>query len=180
MKKRISRRSERGAVFVESIIVVAFFTLCFVGVVFFRELYVKKMHVQRLARASAMGHAMNACATDIKAGLEDDLTNATDQPPAFEAIPGQPTPAGTQDGKAKEALDQFSETKGGAPLDKVTKITLTSTASASDKKDPTSRGQSFESHVTGQSFVTCGDPVADGDIEQIFPRIGGVFESFFK
>ena len=180
MKKRISRRNERGAIFVESIIVVAFFVLCFVGVVFFRELYVKKMHVQRLARASAMGHAMNACKSDIKAGLEDDLTKDTDQAPASEPTPRKPTPVGNQDGKAKEALDKLDETRGGGPLDDVTKITLTSTASASDRMDRTSRGQSFESQVTGTSFVTCGDPVAKGDIEQIFPRIGAVFESFFN
>ena len=179
MKKHVSRRNQRGAIFVESIIVVVFFTLCFLGVVFFRELYVKKMHVQRLARASAMGHAMNACKSDIKAGLEDDLTKDTDQPPSPEQAPGRPTPAGNQTGKTKEALDQFGETTGGAPLDQVTKITLTSTASASDKKNPTSPGQTFESHVTGQSFVTCGDPVSDGDIGQVFSRIGAVFESFF-
>jgi hypothetical protein len=180
MKKRISRLNERGAIFVESIIVVVFFTLCFVGVVFFRELYVKKMHLQRLARASAMGHAMNACQSDIKAGLEDDVTKDTDVQPGAERIPGKPTPARNQDGKTKEALDQFDSTTGGAPLDEVTKITLTSTASASAKKDPSAAGTSFESKVTGQSFVTCGDPVAAGDITQIFPRIGAVFESFFK
>ncbi|MBF5066787.1 hypothetical protein G6O45_26600, partial [Salmonella enterica subsp. enterica serovar Istanbul] len=73
MNKRVPRKARRGAVFVETIVVLSFFTLCFLGVVYFRELYLGKLHVQRLARASALSHAMRACAGDVAAGLEDDV-----------------------------------------------------------------------------------------------------------
>jgi hypothetical protein len=178
MRKRISRTAERGAIFVESIIVVVFFTLCFLGVVYFRELYVGKMHVQRLARSSAMAHAMNACTGDIKAGLEDDLPkNAA--PPSSAQTPGDPSPPSNQGGTAQEALDAFDQTKAGTPLDEITAITVKTSANATTKNPQTLQEPGFHSKVSASSFVTCGDPVSDEGIEQIFPRIGAVFESFF-
>ncbi|MDB4937994.1 MAG: hypothetical protein JWP87_4966 [Labilithrix sp.] len=178
MRKRISRTDERGAIFVESIIVVVFFTLCFLGVVYFRELYVGKMRVQRLARSSAMAHAMNACSGDIKAGLERDLPkNAA--PPSSAKTPGDPAPPGNQKGEAHDALEAFDQTKTGTPLDEITAITVTTSANATTKNPQTLKEQGFRGTVSASSFVTCGDPVSDEGIEQIFPRIGAVFESFF-
>ncbi len=178
MKQRTSRAARRGAVFVESIIVVVFFTLCFLGVVYFRELYVGKMRVQRFARASAMAHAMNACSGDLKAGLEDDLKNAPAPSGSTHDDPN-PKPPPDRGAQAQQSLDAFPETKTGTPLDSITVVTLKTSATATTKKDATSPGQEFKSDVTSTSFVTCGDPVRDGSIEQMVPAIGGVFASFF-
>jgi hypothetical protein len=178
MRKRISRTAERGAVFVESIVVVVFFTLCFIGVVYFRELYVGKMRVQRLARSSAMAHAMTACGGDVKAGLEDDLPK-NGALPSSSKTPGAPAPPSNQGGRTQDALDQFGQTKTGTPLDEITAITVTTSANATTTNPDTLKEQGFRSTVGASSFVTCADPVSDDGIQQIFPRIGAVFESFF-
>lgn len=174
MKNIIPRRAQRGAVFVEAIVVLSFFVLCFLGVVFFREVYVAKLRVQRLARASAMAHAMGACSVDPKAGLEKDLPN----PPAEARAPGTPLDLGAS-GKAKEALDAIGRTQGGAPLAENTAISVNTTATAITRKDVLSQKQGFETDVASSSFVTCMDPVSDGDVGDILPRMESIIESFF-
>lgn len=178
MRKRISRTAQRGAIFVEAIIVVVFFTLCFLGVVYFRELYVGKMHVQRLARSSAMAHAMNACSGDITPGLDKDLQKNAAAPSSAETR-GDPRPPGDQKAEAHDALEAFDQTKTGTPLDEVTAITVSTSANATTKNPDTQKEQGFRSTVSASSFVTCSDPVSDEGIEQIFPRIGAVFEKLF-
>ena len=178
MMKRNSRSARRGAVFVESIVVVAFFTLCFLGVVYFRELYVGKLRVQRFARASAMAHAMNACSGDLSAGLEADIGNGP-APSGSAHDDDNPKPPPDRGAQAQQSLDAFPETKKGTPLDTITAVTLKTSAMATTKNDPTSPGQEFKSDVTSASFVTCGDPVRNGGIEEIFPAIGDVFKSLF-
>ena len=181
MKRRYSRAAQRGAVFVESIIVVVFFTLCFLGVVYFREVYIAKMQMQRLARSSAMAHAMNACSGDIKAGLENDLAKNAPSPPTNDDHPGDQTldPKSKPGTKEHDSLDSFDQSKAGTPFDRVTVITLKTSANATTKRSTTGKEEGFRADVASQSFVTCGDPVRNGGIEQVFPAIGGVFESFF-
>lgn len=182
MKKLVSRRAQRGAVFVEAIIVVSFFTLCFLGVVYFREVYLAKMRVQRLARASAMAHAMGACDGDPKAGLEKDLPKDSPvQPPPENGKEGLPLefPPGENAQKAKDILGGFGRTQGGTPLEKVTVVTLKTSASATTKKDELSQKQGFESEVASNSFVTCMDPARGGGVEEVLPRLGEILESIF-
>lgn len=178
MTKRNARKSQRGAVFVEAIIVISFFTLCFLGVVYFRELYLGKLHVQRVARASAMAHAMGACRVDPKAGLEADLPANPPKPAEQKTDPGHPPDFGNPTGEAKDALDSFDRSKGGAPLDEVTEITVTTSAEAiTNKGKPSQKG--FRSEVGSTSSVTCTDPVSDESFEQLFPKIGDIFGTFF-
>jgi hypothetical protein len=180
MKRSLARPAQRGAVLVESIVGIAFSTLCFLGAVYFREVYVAKTRVQRLARASAMAHAMNACSGDIAAGLEDDLPKNSPSPPTNDDKPGdQKVDPQTPPGKAQESLDAFGQSKAGTPFDRITVVRLTTTASGTTKADPASKEQGFRSTVSASSFVTCGDPVSDGGFVQVFPGIGRVFESFF-
>jgi len=165
---------QRGAIFVESIIVISFFTLCFLGVMYFRELYVAKISAQRLARASAMAHAMGACKVDATAGLEKDLANAPPSQGTDTSTPDPgPIPPMTP-GKAAEAVD-LSRSEGGPPLFKVTKVSLKTTASATTQKDSLSQREGFHSDVGSTSFVSCIDPVAEGGAEEIVPRVFGLF-----
>ncbi|MBX3193154.1 MAG: hypothetical protein KF819_39585 [Labilithrix sp.] len=178
MKKRMqrARARARGAVFVESIVVVSFFTLCFLGVVYFRELYLAKMRVQRLARASAMAHALSECRGDPRAGLEGELPA---KPIEGSVERGQSRTSGTNDKIAGDALDKFERSRDGAPLHEITSIRLTTRAEAMTRPDPTSKPQGFESDVSSTSFVTCADPVSDDQYAEIVPRMVGVFDSFF-
>lgn len=174
MNKIVNRSAQRGAVFVESIVVISFSTLCFLGVLYFREVYLAKLHVQRLARASAMSHAMRACTGDVAAGLEKDLPpKPPDQKPEPGKKPFPIDPNGNE--KAEEALAGFERSKSGTPLDTITKVSLTTSASAMTKNDQASPEQGFKSDVSSTSFVTCGDPVTDGQYEEIFPYITSLF-----
>jgi Flp pilus assembly protein TadG len=173
------RRTQRGAIFVEAIIVISFFTLCFLGVLYFRELYVAKMQVQRLARASAMAHAMSACKADARAGLEQDLP----APPTQTTAPGTGRSAEIEvpgGGKgARKANDAINALGRSSALDRVTVVTLNTTASATTQKDPLSPKQGFESEVSSESFVSCMDPVSDEQFGQILPHVLDVFGSIF-
>jgi hypothetical protein len=179
MRSCKSRGARRGAVFVESIVVISFFTMCFVGVVYFRELYLGKMRVQRLARASAMAHAMGACKGDPKAGLEEDLPVNPPKPPEENPTPGAPLDLETPPGRARDALNKFGQSKAGTPLDTITTITITTSAAAGTKANPAAKRNGFESSVDSRSFVTCADPVRDGQFEEILPHIEDIFSSFF-
>jgi len=173
MKRKSFRAAQRGAVFVESIVVLSFFILCFLGVLYFREVYLAKLRVQRLARASAMAHAMGACNVDAKAGIEKDLPN----PPAREGEP-LTRPDIKAEGKAKEAIDDLSSSKGGPPLAEITKITVVTKASATTRQDQQAQETGFRSDVGSASFVTCMDPVSDEDVIAIVPRMQSIIESF--
>lgn len=176
MKTYKSRGALRGAVFVESIVVISFFTMCFIGVVYFRELYLGKMRVQRLARASAMAHAMGACTGDPKAGLEGDLPVNPPKPPDESPEPQNPADLGAPPGKAKDALDKA---RAGTPLDTITKITVTTSAAAGTQASPAAKRDGFESTVDSSSFVTCADPARGGDFNEVLPHIEDVFGTFF-
>lgn len=174
MKRIPFRRARRGAVFVEAIVVVSFFTLCFLGVLYFRELYLAKMRVQRLARASAMAHAMSACTADPKAGLETELPG----PPVRGSEPGPEFDLSSGDSLATKALDTLASVVGTA-VNPIHSVTLKTSASATTRPDPASPKQGFESEVGSSSFVTCMDPVSPGQFEEIAPKVVEVFKSFF-
>jgi hypothetical protein len=162
-------------VFVEAIIVISFFTLCFLGVMYFRELYLGKMRVQRLARASAMGHAMNACKSDPKAGIDTDLPKTPFAPP--KQTPGTPFDIDKEGpNKGSDALAKMGRSQGGTPLDVITEITISTTASATTASDPNAKKQGFVSQsVASASFVTCGDEVSDEQYGQIVDEIANLF-----
>ena len=180
MKNHRLRRARRGAIFVEAIIVISFFTVCFLGVLYFRELYLGKMHVQRLARASAMARAMSACKADASAGLEKDVPrplreHQEDGPgPPFELkLPG----SGPGVDLANKVLSELEGSLGGGLLGKITVVDLTTSASATTRKDLASPRQGFESEVSSQSFVFCMDPVSDDQFGEIIPHVEDVFGS---
>ncbi len=176
MKKHICRRAKCGAVFVESIVVISMFTLCFLGVVYFRELYLGKMRVQRLARASAMAHAMGACKGDPGAGLEKDMPKGSIQ----SLEPGKPFVLDAHgDSNAETALAKFDRSKAGTPFDTITKLTLVTSAAATTQKELRSNREGFVSReVSSASFVTCGDAVSEDRAVKVFSYISDIFDTF--
>jgi len=175
MNKARIRHAQRGAIFVESIIVISVFTLCFLGVLYFRELYLAKMQVQRLARTSAMAHAMSACRADPRAGLEQDLSRA----PTQSNKQGSGKPFKVEAPGSDLANDVINAIVGSTALDKVTVVSLVATASATTQKDPLSPKQGFESDVSSESFVSCMDPVSDDQFGQIIPHVKDILGSIF-
>lgn len=173
MKNFIKQRGRRGAVLVESIVVISFFTLCFLGVLYFRELYLRKMGVQRLARASAMAHAMGACEGDAATGLDKDLGTA---PVGKGGEPGTTPGFDTKgDDTAQRGLAGLERASTGSPFNKITKISLASKAAASTRPGGSSKRVGFQGEVSSTSFVTCGDPVSKGQYEEIIPHITSLF-----
>src|SRR5215475_1782024 len=57
----IRTTARRGAIFVEALIIIASFTLMFMGMVFFRMLYVHSTITSRLARGGAIAYSMSGC-----------------------------------------------------------------------------------------------------------------------
>jgi len=179
MKKLRNRRAQRGAIFVEAIVVISVFTLCFLGVLYFRELYVRKMQVERLARSSAMAHAMSACTADARAGLEQDLPRDPVQSKKQGSGRSFKVEApGSGDG-VELANKVINEVIGSLSPDNVTAVSLVTTASATTQKDPLSPREGFESEVSSESFVSCMDPVSDEQYGQIVPRVLGIVGSIF-
>ena len=179
MKEHHHRRraKKRGAIFVESIIVISFFTLCFLGAMFFRDLYVKKARVQRLARASAMSYAENACTGDPKAGLDQDMP--PNQPPPSS---DQGPPLGnkkTDDKNAAPAVNKFDSTSHGGPFDPVTGITVQTTASATTQSSTGAPKQGFTSPVGSTSYVACMAPTSNDQVAEIFDQIKDTIGSIF-
>ncbi len=181
MKYIPDRATKRGAVFVESIIVLSFFVLCFFGVVFFRQLYSGKIHVQQLARASAMAHAMRACTGDPAAGIEDDIPQPAENKNLDSKSDSPQAPLDTKgDTTAADSLKNIERSGGGVPLVGITTIKIKTSAAAVPSKDSPSKNQGFKRNdVASESFVVCADPVSDGQYEEIFPHIQSLFSNHF-
>lgn len=173
------RRVQRGAIFVESIVVISIFTLCFLGVLYFRALYVAKMQVQRLARTSAMAHAMSACKGDPRTGLEQDLPRAPTQRKQAGSGRSVELEAPGSDPGARLANEVIDAVVSSTALDEVTVVSLVAGASATTQKDPLSPKEGFESEVSSESFVSCMDPVSDEQFGQIIPHVLDIFGSIF-
>src|SRR5262249_7016214 len=101
--RRSSRRSERGAIFVEATIIVSSFTLLLLSMVFFKNMYIKQITTMRLARATILAHSMQGCPEggdpgawasidlDPKAGknLPPPTNNKNVKPPGTPALGSQ-------------------------------------------------------------------------------------------
>jgi Flp pilus assembly protein TadG len=74
-KKRAARR---GAAMVEAVVVISVFILFFLGMVYFRSMYQQKLRMMRLARAAAVGYALNGCNGSPTQNITQDLGNGSD------------------------------------------------------------------------------------------------------
>jgi hypothetical protein len=170
------RRRQRGAAFVEAIIIISFFVLAFLALVFFRDLYLKKLLLGRVARASAIAYSMGGCTDNDPAGwAKADLGNGNNAGTGL-ANQQQPTRDPRPVTGSQEAQNIVSRLPGtgsdNSMLNPIGSVNLGGKVTTQSKAG----GAAFKSDVTWSSHVTCGDKVRDGD----FKEIVGVVTSQFK
>jgi hypothetical protein len=75
---RHARVATRGAIFVESIVIITFLSIFMAGALFFHRLYLTKHYVMQQARLSTWSEALSGCeATDIEAPWPKDSLDKT-------------------------------------------------------------------------------------------------------
>ena len=183
LRRARQRRSRRGAAFVESILVISALTLGLLSVVFFRDLYEKKLRAMRLARASALAHAMIGCTNDaprdwIGRDLERFRATTAEQErqPARARNASAPPSAGADDaGRSNRVLGNTGSisSDGEGLLNPITSTGLSgrSSASASGGALSVSRRSVFETDVRSRSFVTCGEEIKESDYDRVLAMV---------
>jgi hypothetical protein len=177
-------RSERGAALVEALIVISLLILGFAGTVFFRDFYVKTLLATRLARGSVLAYSMTGCGSNNEPAQwigRLDLASLTAARPNSARAPaaGRNNGANARStGKAGEVMSRvpgLSDDGGG-----IMNPTATSDLSGrvrvrtSDGALSTPR-TFFDSPVHARSFVSCSDPVRNGDFGEVLDYIGDLF-----
>lgn len=164
---RSTRRGARGAVFVESLVVISVFVLFLLGILFFRELYVKKLTAQRLARAAALAHSMAACKPDVRGILRNDLpsTSSMNRQASKESRPVDRADA--PNSKGNNILDRATEGGSGTLLNEINDVSISSSASATSKPSPFEREIGFRGDVASSSYVSCGDELKEEQYDGI-------------
>ncbi|MBX3220292.1 MAG: hypothetical protein KF795_07205 [Labilithrix sp.] len=176
--RSVARAARRGAILVEAIIVITFFITCFVGVVYFRELYLQKLRVQRLARSATLAHAMGACEADPRGAIERDIgprrfESKTESGIPFDAIPT--IPALPNADKAPTALERARDTSGDSGLDRITVIRLEGDATTTTREGPDGREGGYRSTPSSTSYVVCSDRTPDERYQGMAQRIAELF-----
>jgi hypothetical protein len=182
---RARRARARGAVMVEALIVISLLILGFVGLAFFREYYVKSLVASRLARGSILVYSMTGCGNDnVPAqwiGRPDlaNLTAATPETASQPAADTQQTDArATASGKGGEVMSRIPGLNGDGSgvMNPMTNSDLTGRIRARTSTGGLSTQRTvFENQVRARSFVSCGDPIRNGEWEDVLGYIGGVF-----
>jgi hypothetical protein len=175
-----TRSSQRGAVFVEALIVIASFIMFFMGIVYFRDLYVKEIDVARLARASTIAYSMGACdpATLPTAWVQSDLPKGAQS----KGTPSQPNQAphnGNTAAQGGKEADQAKSILGVLPgagsdssmLNPITHLGLSAQAQSSKQAKV-----GFKGVARSTSYVSCGDKIRQGEFDEVF----GYVKDFFS
>jgi len=178
----VARLRQRGAVFVEAIVVISALTLGVIALAYVRDLYVQQMAVARLTRAAVIAHSMAGCKTNQpREWLGKDLAGYTTQGTNEErqsarGKDGGGAPSGTDSAKASNLVQRSGATSsdGKGLLNPITDAEFGGQAKATGREGGrTSRTQTvFSGKVRAKSFVSCGDEVKDGD----FDRVMGVMK----
>lgn len=181
-RRSLRRRARvRGAIFVEATIVICTFTLFLMGVIFFRELYVKKIRTQTLARVSAIAYAMGGCQSSIEPQkwLGDDLGRAT---PGNKTDDDRTAPesgsniASSGSDKASSIMSSFPQAGDGSTfLNPVNKITMAKSIKVTKPNGMFRSDSVMETPIGARSHQSCGDVVRDGDFDEIVDVVTGVF-----
>ena len=182
------KSSRRGAVFVESVIVIAALTLGLTGIVFFRDSYQKRLQVLRLARASAIAHSMAGCkANPPRTWMRSDLggykvTEARQESSPARGRGAATPPAGDDSGRSKRLLDKTGATSSdGQGL--LNPITTTDFAGQSEVQEGSRRSRDrvvFRARPRSRSFVTCGDEIKDGDYDKVLEMVKDEAQALFN
>lgn len=160
---------------VEAVIVIAFFILALSGVVYFRDMYDRKIQTLRVARAAAIQYALSGCQGQPGGAVAPDMggitaTNArADQKvPNGNASDGQ---GGPNSSEAKQATSNIAGTDGFF-LNPIANVGMRGNASVGSASKAT-----FKSTMASNSFSSCPDKVRkyDEDFSEVIGYIGGLF-----
>jgi hypothetical protein len=191
-KRRVERRSGmRGAVFVESIIVISALSLGLVGLVFMRDAYEKRLGVLRLARGAVIAHSMAGCkANQPSAWVGPDLGRYTTSDPEPQATTARgpqaqgSTSSADDGGRAKRLLDKSGTTSsdGEGLLNPIASSDFAGHArvQVADGAQLGRKRTAFETAPRSRSFVTCGDEVKDGDYDKVLEMVKDEAQALFQ
>jgi hypothetical protein len=152
---------------VEAICVISIFILFFIGMAYFRSMYQQKLRVTRLARAAAVGYALNGCQGDPLALVNQDLGSASNTG-ASGSTPGTATgPSGAPG--SNPSVGQNTGNPVGSALaaqgmtgDPIAVIAVQGPAGASTQPSPLAQKVGFSATVTTDSYMSCGDVAQPG------------------
>jgi hypothetical protein len=180
IRQRRVRRSPaaRGAIFVEAIIIIASMTAMFLGLVFFRVLYVNATITSRLARGGAIAYSMSGCDKILpKDWIAKDAKKYTILPPNPPSTDTAKTdqPLSTT-GNASSATNGLPGLNGGNFLNPIAEVADTTTVSSYTGGGFLQQKRTvFKQKLSPRSFVTCGDIVRNGSFEEVFSYAKSAF-----
>jgi hypothetical protein len=178
--RRLARK--RGAILVEALIVISLLILGFMGLVFFRAYYTKTLVATRLARGSILVYSMTGCGDSNRPAQwigNRDLARLTAAQPNGGSQPAQSgkTPASAS-GKAGDVLSRLPGLSGdgGGIMNEMTVSDLTGRVRVRTSDGTFSPERTvFDQQVRARSFVSCGEPIRDGDYGDVLKYITGLF-----
>jgi hypothetical protein len=178
-RTNIRTNAQRGAIFVEAIIIIASFTMMFMGMVFFRMLYVHSTITSRLARGGAIAYAMSGCdSVSPKDWIGTDAKRYNVLPPNPPSNDSVPTSETTQAQSSKEA----STATGNIPglggknfLNPISEVSDETNVGAGTVGALGGKKTVFQKHLAPKSYETCNDVVRDGDFNEVFGYVKDMF-----
>jgi hypothetical protein len=171
--------AERGAIFVEALIIVASFTLMFMGMVFFRMLYIHSTITSRLARGGAIAYSMSGCdAVTPKDWIGTDAKKYNvlpPNPPSSDSVPTNETTQAQNSTEASGATGKIPGLGGKNFLNPIGEVSDETNVGASTVGSFGRTKTVFKKHLSPRSYVTCGDIVRDGDFDEVFGYVKDMF-----
>jgi hypothetical protein len=175
---------------VEALIVISFLIIGLFGLMYFKELYVKKFMVQRLARAALFAHSLTGCQGDNAAAwLGRDLgpfTAGGGTPEAVSASdPDTPNSYANPGGGEKSQANGVVSPQGNLGKGTVTDdgkgilnqmVSMDLSGLARFGTDPArlrpgERGSGFQGTVSSRSHISCAEKVTDEGFGDMFDKV---------
>jgi hypothetical protein len=165
---------------VEAICVISVFILFFLGLVYFRSMYEQKLRGTRLARSAAVEYALAGCNGDPLASIQADLGTAQNN--------GSAQQQGSADTSKMTPNPNLGNTNGGGGGvgqalgnsgmvgDPIAGISVTAPAAGTTKTSALGQRIGFQSKVGADSYMSCGDPQADGTVQGALQYVKGMFK----
>lgn len=182
LRRRLGR--ERGAILVEALIVISFLIMGFMGLIFFRAYYTKTLAATRLARGSILVYSMTGCGDSNHPRVwigTSDLASLNAAAPGGGSEPaqsGRPAATATDEGGSVMSRIPGLSGDGSGIMNPITVSDLTGHVRVFTSGGLLGRDRTaFENGVRARSFVSCGDPIRDGDFSDVLSYISGIFRS---
>jgi hypothetical protein len=175
--------TRRGAVLVEALILVSTLVLGFLGLIYFRDLYLDQLRVLNLARASALAHSLAGCSAnspelwlDLDLGSYRSNTPLQDQLPAPGSARTRARPQTLAEARRARRLIQSSSagtSDGEGLLNPVTTTDLSGNASVGNGDTQ------FQGESRALSYVSCSDGVKQHRYPDLVGKVGEELTSLF-